>query len=582
MLNDITRLTRMLRPHGWRIAGILGVSVVATGGWIILPLLVRTLITDASVAQGASLPLWRIAGLLAALVVVVLASYLTVYLNFEIANRVASDLRLRYVGHLLQVPLALHRETPGGELLDRLVTCATDVERFMSQVFLLAFGSLTIIVGSVAMMVAINAGLAVVLIASLPLFALTSRALMRSARQALRDSAAASAHSTAHANEILTGIEQVKAFNAGDEHRKRFAEGQGNLLSIQRRLALRSALLEPAVVGIALAMVLTTLVYGVWEMSAGTLNAGDLVAFLLYSSFLLPQARTFSTVSIGWEHFRNAMHRIDEVMRVPAERDAPGTTPFPERPAGLIEFRDVHFRYPGRPPLLNGFSLTVRSGETIGIVGETGAGKTTLLALLLRFYAPDAGSIAIDGTPVTHRTFASLRDAIALVPQDGMLFDGTIVENVRLGRPSATETMIARACVHAQVDTFIGSLPHGLRTLVGSRGVRLSGGERQRIAIARAFLRDAPILLLDEATASVDGHTERQLSEVIDRIAAGRTTIIVAHRLSTVVRLPRIVVLHDGMVRDDGTHDELLARCEEYRRLVSYQLIGPAPEPQVT
>ncbi|HMD13781.1 MAG TPA: ATP-binding cassette domain-containing protein, partial [Bacteroidota bacterium] len=261
------------------------------------------------------------------------------------------------------------------------------------------------------------------------------------------------------------------------------------------------------------------------------------------------------------------------------ESDEPGAQDLVRHQHQSIEIRHVTFRYPDRDAALDDVSLMIPAKECVGIVGASGSGKTTLFNLLLHFDTPQQGNILIGGIDIQHVTLTSLRNMIAIVPQDIVLFDDTILENVRYGKPDAGDEEVYAACRLSQTDGFIGHLPQQYKTIVGERGVKLSGGERQRIAIARALLKDAPILLLDEATSSLDAQLEFQLQFALDWAVQGRTTIIIAHRLATVIHLPRIVVFHQGKILDDGTHEELLDRCEHYRNLVSNQLISSELSP---
>jgi ATP-binding cassette subfamily B protein len=277
---------------------------------------------------------------------------------------------------------------------------------------------------------------------------------------------------------------------------------------------------------------------------------------------------------LRWEHFRIGLRRLDEITSIPHESDDPAARPLRQPVAGRVEFRNVSFHYPDRDRALHEVSFSVQRGECIGLVGASGAGKSTLFSLLLRFDRPQTGSVFIDDADLQFATASSLRSSIAIVPQDILLFDTTIAENVRYGKPEAADEAVHEACRAARADQFIESLPQGYQTIVGERGVKLSGGQRQRIAIARAFLKDAPILLMDEGTASLDSKSEQEIHEAMRMVIARRTTLIIAHRLATVVGLPRILVLDLGRIIDDGNHHDLLERCQIYRTLVETQFIS--------
>jgi subfamily B ATP-binding cassette protein MsbA len=426
----------------------------------------------------------------------------------------------------------------------------------------------------------LNWQLALAVVITVPLLSLGMRWLMDEARRTFQQGKSAGGVVTAYLHDILLGIDAAKAFNAHEYEIKRFQERQSDLLVRLRRWAVRGSLMEPLMVATAAITVVVVLVYGNWLVSAGTLDAASYIAFLFYVALLIPQARGISMLLLGWQQFCNGIRRLDEILSIPVETDLPGSEPLRTPVAGRIEFSHVTHSYPDRARALNDVSFAIEPMEHVGVVGASGAGKTTLFNLILRFYQPTSGAISVDGVDVTKVTASSLRDAIALVPQDIILFDDTILNNVRYGRWGATDSEVHSACRAAQAEDFILELPHRHLTNVGERGIQLSGGQRQRLAIARALLKNAPILLLDEATSSLDTQTERQLQEAMEFAMRGRTTIIVAHRLATVVHLPRLIVLEHGRVLDEGSHEDLLRRCERYRNLVATQLIG-FPEPHL-
>jgi ATP-binding cassette, subfamily B, bacterial len=317
---------------------------------------------------------------------------------------------------------------------------------------------------------------------------------------------------------------------------------------------------------------MVVLFYGGNLIARRELTPEGLITFLIYLVFVIPNARNLALQLARWRHLRVALERLDETAATPTQDDEKSGRELKEPVRGAIEFSDVSYRYTDRESVMDQVSFRIAPGERVAVVGESGTGKSTLFNLLLRFYDAQSGSVQIDGTDIRSIKLASLRHAIALVPQDTVLFDDTIAENVRYGRPNATDAEIRTACAAAQIAEFIESLPAGYRTMVGARGLKLSGGQRQRLALARALLKSAPILLLDEATSSVDAQTERQLRDAMDKAMEGRTTIVIAHRLATVIHLPRILMLCDGRILDDGSHDELMERCPSYRALVQTQL----------
>jgi ATP-binding cassette, subfamily B, bacterial len=317
--------------------------------------------------------------------------------------------------------------------------------------------------------------------------------------------------------------------------------------------------------------------YGAQDVLAGQMTAGRLSQFVLYAVFAASALGQLSEVYGELSQAAGAAERLGEILEAkPAVVAPPEPRRLPEPPIGTVSFSDVRFSYPGRSEdkALHGLSFQVRPGERVALVGPSGAGKTTVFQLLLRFYDPQAGLILVDGLPVTDVSPSELRRRMALVPQEPTIFGASILENIRYGRPEASEEEVRRAAALASADAFIGALPQGYGTVIGERGVTLSGGQRQRIAIARAILKDAPILLLDEATSALDAESERAVQMALDRLMRGRTTLVIAHRLATIRAADRILVLDRGRLVEEGTHESLLARGGLYARLAALQFAG--------
>ena len=368
---------------------------------------------------------------------------------------------------------------------------------------------------------------------------------------------------------MVLGLDVIKSFNAEKEALRRFEARQYGLLAVQRKESFVSSMVDPLLIFAGAATFLLVVFFAGRLVAEGSLDLAQFVTFLVYLMFVLPNLRNLGIQIARWRHVKVALEFLDDSAHLPREPDA-GRVCLRTGP-GRIEFRDVLYRHPGRPSGLEGFSLVVEPGEHIGIVGESGAGKSTLLSLLLRFQEPQAGRILIDGQSIGECTLSSVREAFSYVPQETLLFEGTIRENLLLAKPSASDEELHAVCVSSQVWPFIESLPLGLDTPAGDRGLRMSAGQRQRLAIARAMLKNAPVLLLDEATSALDPKTEKLFASTLRQSLEGRTMLVVAHRLASVADLPRIVFLDRGVVAAEGTHADLLACCADYRRLAGLQ-----------
>jgi ATP-binding cassette subfamily B protein len=417
--------------------------------------------------------------------------------------------------------------------------------------------------------------LALVMISTFPVLIIVAVLVGRRIRRLSRAAQDQLAESSTIVEETFQNISSVKAFaNEGFETR-RYATTLDRFLAVILRGALhRAGLVAFVILGIFGSIVLV-MWQGARQLQAGLMTHGDLTTFMLYTAFVGGAVGSFAEIISQLQKAIGATQRVREILREPAELKiaTEDVASFP-RLEGSVEFENVGFVYPSRPdlPVLRHLALRANQGERIALVGPSGAGKSTVVSLLLRFYEPTEGLIRIDGQPASQFDLASLRGNIAVVPQEVLLFGGTIRENIAYGRPAATEEQIRDAARRAHCEEFINRFPEGYETRVGERGVQLSGGQRQRIAIARAFLRDPAILILDEATSALDAESESLIQQALETLLAGRTAIIIAHRLATVRRCDRIYVLESGTVVEEGTHSELVAREGGiYRRLAEMQ-----------
>jgi subfamily B ATP-binding cassette protein MsbA len=514
----------------------------------------------------------------ALMVLLPIAHFGQIYLVDWTLGRVLVDIQQQLCAKLLALPLGFHHGVARGEMLSRTINDATRAHGALDLVFAEVLQNGLALVLGVALLCWISWELTLTVAVAAPFIALVIALFGRRIRKASKRRQESLAGVTQRLVQVLTGIKVIKAFRAEAAEAEHFAREnlryfRRNMKVVKNRAYARTFVegLNNAV-GVAVVLVGMLLVVNQWGLSLGTLLSFALAMQVTY--------RPMKDLTKAWTQLQDAMpaaERFFELLDVPGERPDP---PDAVRFAGVresVRFDDVSFSY-GREPVLRGVSLEVRAGETIAIVGRTGSGKTTLVDLLLRFFEPERGSISIDGVDLRRIERASLLDRVAVVTQDPFLFAGSIRDNIRYGAAAATDADVERAAAAAHVTEFVDELPDGFDTDVGDAGVRLSGGQRQRVTIARAIVRNPAILVFDEATSSLDAKSERIVQDAIDGLVDGRTTFVIAHRLSTVRRADRIVLLERGQVAACGTHEELLGRSALYRELVALQGLGDRPD----
>lgn len=493
-----------------------------------------------------------------------------------LGERVVADLRERLYGHLLALDAAFHDRTRSGELVSRLTADTELLRSVVGSTLSVALRSSVTVVGGIAMLFATSPRLASWALLGIPLAVLPIVAGGRRLRKIARASQDSVADANALASETLGAVATVRAHAREPYERGRFAGALRTALRAARRRIGAQAIVTAVVILLVFGAITLVLWLGAHDVVAGRMTAGTLGQFVLYA---LIAGGSIGALAEVWNEVQRAaggMGRIaellDETPRIVAPLQ-PLALPRPVR--GEVRFDDVGFVYPGDPtrPVLHGFSLNVRAGETVALVGPSGAGKSTVFSLLLRFHDVQAGSISVDGVPIDRVAPEELREAIAIVAQHPVLFATSVRENVRYGRLDADDEAIRRAIRAAHAEDFVDALPKGLDTELGERGARLSGGQQQRIAIARAVLRDAPILLLDEATSALDAQSEAAVQAALDELMEGRTTLVVAHRLATVLKADRIVVMDAGRIVAEGTHAELLPQGGLYAELARLQFV---------
>ena len=499
------------------------------------------------------------------------------YMVSWLGERVTADLRRAVYGRMLMQSPAFFETTQTGEVLSRLTTDTTLVQTVIGSSVSMGLRNLFLFIGGLTMLIVTtpNATLIILLVIALvmipvALFGRLVRKLSRASQDRIADSSAV-------AGEILNAMPIVQAFTNEDFENQRF----GDATDAAFATAILRTRARAWLTAIVIVIIFGGAVYGLWlgarAVSAGTMTPGQLAQAILYVALVAGSVGALAEVIGDVQRATGATERLLELYTAVPQIISPiQQTEIPQTRGGArVEFHDVLFHYPSRPiaPALDRLSLSVAAGETIAIVGPSGAGKTTLFQLLLRFYDPQSGNIRIDGLALPAWPLAALRATIAIVPQDTVIFSADAMENIRYGKPSASNAEVIAAAQAAQAHGFLEALPQGYQTFLGERGVRLSGGQRQRIAIARAILKDAPLLLLDEATSALDAESEQAVQRAIESAAQHRTTLIVAHRLSTVRRADRVIVLDGGKVIESGSPSQLLDQGGMYARLAQLQIL---------
>jgi ATP-binding cassette subfamily B protein len=513
-------------------------------------------------------------GLGAVAVVLAVASASRFFFVTRLGERVVADLRRALYGHTLTLDPAFFLKTRTGEVLSRMTTDITIIEQLVGASVSIALRNSLSLIGGLGYMAFVSPKLAGFIVLLVPVILAPMFLLGRNVRKLSVAAQDKFADAVGYAGESLDALDTVQAFGREAMAVSRFggavdAAYKASVRRITARAALTAVIMTLAFGGISL-----LLWVGAHLVLSGEMTPGTLAQFAFLAVMAAGSVGSLGEVWGDVQKAAGAMERISELLNSRpgiATPEKPQTLPMPA--TGAIAFKDVVFSYPGRPdlPALNGFDLTVRPGETVALVGPSGAGKSTVLRLLLRFYDPQGGAVTLDGVDLRDADPAQVRERMALVAQDSPLFSGSALDNIRFGRETATEQEARDAAEAAQATGFLTALPQGFDTPVGERAKTLSGGQRQRLAIARALVRQAPILLLDEATSALDAENERLVQQALHAAMSGRTTLVIAHRLATVLKADRIVVMEDGRVVEQGTHAELSARGGLYARLARLQ-----------
>ncbi|QNN69190.1 ABC transporter transmembrane domain-containing protein [Thermomonas carbonis] len=493
-----------------------------------------------------------------------------------LGERVVADLRSRLYAHLLGLDAGFFDRSRSGELISRLTADAELLRSVVGSSMSVALRSVVTVIGALAMLFVTSPKLAAWAVLGIPLAVLPIVIGSRRIQKVSRASQDRVADANALASEALGAVRTVQAHAREPYERQRYATAIATAVATARKRIAAQSIVTAVAMSLIFGAIILVLWSGAHDVIAGRMSAGSLGQFVLYA---LIGGGSVGALAEVWNELQRAaggMGRINELLQETPQVNAPASpTKFAERVRGEIVFDAVTFHYPQRPDTaaLLDFSLRVQPGETVALVGPSGAGKSTLLSLLLRFHDPQAGTIRLDGIDLRELDLDALREAIALVPQSPTLFAASAADNIRYGRLDASDEDVRQAAEAAEADTFLDALPDGFASELGERGARLSGGQQQRVAIARALLKDAPVLLLDEATSALDAQSERAVQTALEHLMEGRTTLVVAHRLATVLRADRIVVIDAGRIVAEGTHAELIAQGGLYADLAKLQFL---------
>src|SRR5665213_1642487 len=573
-LQPLKALAPYIARYRGRAVAALASLVVAALTTLIVPVAVRRMIDFGFSAQAAEMIDNYFSVMIAVVAVLAVSSAMRYYLVTTLGERIVADLRADVFAHLTRLSSVFFDTAKTGEMVSRLTADTTQIKSAVGASVSIALRNAVLFFGGAAMMVVTSPRLSLIVLAAIPVIVLPLVGFGRAVRRRGRAAQDTLADASGYASELVGAMRTLQAFT-----NERLAVGRYHAAVGQAYDAARGAIKARAILtAIAIFLIFASLVLVLWigaqDVTAGRISAGRLGQFVLYAVFAAGGLGELSQVWGEIAQASGAAERLFEILGIEPQIKAPAHPTALANPArGEVAFRDVRFAYPGRPgvPVLDGISFHVRPGEKLALVGPSGAGKSTIFHLILRFYDPLSGRVTFDGVRLTDADPSDLRMQIALVPQDAVVFAGSVRENIRFGRMTASDAEIEQSAQAASTTEFIARMPQGFETKIGERGVTLSGGQRQRIAIARAILREAPLLLLDEATSSLDAESETLVQQALTRLMQGRTTLVIAHRLATVLSCDRILVLDHGKIVEEGTHDSLVARDGLYARLAKLQ-----------